>query len=863
MYSKPLKQVFLDTHSFPSGLSTVEAKNRLLKYGKNKLKGHKNTPFILKLLSQFTDIMIIILIIASIVSITIALVTHTYSDLIDGFVIIFIVIANALIGALTETRADNAISALQKNNSPTCLVLRDGKYQKINVADIVVGDVISLNSGDIVPADIRLITSSHLQCVEGALTGESVPVDKDCNAQVPINTPISSRTNMCFGGTTIAYGSCTGVVVATAFDSAIGHIASLIRDAKKDDTPLQKSLKQLNEIITYVVLSIATIVFLIKIFISHTSVISAFLTAVALAVGAIPESLPAIITIIMALGVTRLSKKKAIMKRLQAVETLGSTQIICSDKTGTLTQNKMTVTKMYVDNDITSNLRPTTASILALTIMELCNNADLKSMSGDPTELAMLTYCKKYNNMYSHPTTIRADELPFDGTRKLMSTLYRDKLSYTQYTKGAPEMILAKCKYILINNSVRKILPSDITSIKHALKALNGQALRTLGLAYKENIQTIYEDDLIFVGLCGMIDPPRLEAKHAILKCKQAGLKTIMITGDNADTAYAIAENLQIASDRKQVMLGSDLDMLSDTKLSQIITNYSVFARVSPEHKVRIVKALKQNGYVVAMTGDGVNDAPSIKIADIGIGMGLTGTDVTKETADMIVTDDNFATIVSAVEEGRQVFANIQKAVQFLLSTNIVEVLGIFIASLIFPHNIFLSATQLLFINLVTDGLPAFALGLEKAEDYIMSIPPRKNANSVFDKPMVHAIIYQSIIQFVQVFALYAISLNLFGEAIANTMTFIAFSLIEINHAFNVKTHKSLFSSNPFDNTTLNISFAVGVGLTMAVSLIPPIKNAFHLSSLNTAQWLITIITALLTIPLVELYKLITKKKTT
>lgn len=865
-YSENVTTVLNSLETNINGLSKNEADIRKKRNGLNKLPDEKRTSVFVKFLLQFKDVMVIILLIAAIISIVVAFVEKTYSDLFEGGVILFIVTLNAIIGVIQEQKAESALQSLKQATEPFCKVLRDGKLKKIKTSSLTIGDIVVLEAGDIVPADLRLIETHSLKCDESALTGESVSVNKNADLVLKETTPLADRKNMAYSSTVVSFGRCKGVVVAVGVNTEIGKIAKIITTSEKSLTPLEKTIKKVGNIITYAVLIIAVIIFLVEVFFADTiDIIEAFLTAVTLAVAAIPESLPAVITIIMALGVTNLAKKNAIVKRLLAVETLGSCEVICSDKTGTLTQNKMEVTKICYNLQSFSKVEKNPCHELEFLTkaMALCNDSFVgedNKVVGDPTEVALLEFNIK-NKINDNLKCERIYEIPFDSTRKLMTVVNNIDGCAVAFTKGALDKLIKKCTKILINGKIETLTEEHYLKLKEINSNFANQALRVLGFAFKpfedfkpsENL----ENDLIFIGFVGMIDPPRKEAKDAIKKCFQAGLKPIMITGDHPDTAFAIAKELNIAKNKNQVITGERLDNIDDNKLLEIIDNFTVFARVSPEHKVRIVKTLKKQNKIVAMTGDGVNDAPSLKIADIGVGMGITGTDVTKNVADMIVTDDNFATIVVAIEEGRKVYSNIQKAIQFLLSTNIVEVVTMFFAIVFFPNFTFLVPSQILFINLVTDSLPAFSLGVEKAESDVMEKKPRKANDTIFSGGVGFSIIYQSIIQIAIVMFVYIFAIKHASNEVASCMVFMVISFMQLLHSVNCKTNKSIFDIKFYNNKTFNISFFVTLTLNICVFTLPIFREVFNIAVLNTWQWIMVITASLSIIPFVEIMKLI------
>lgn len=877
-HSKKIEEVYSELNTTAEGLSGEEAKIRLKKYGENKLPDIKKPSMILRFLMQFKDVMIIILIIAAMVSLFVGLFSEhgDMTEVIDAIIIMVIVLINAFMGLMQEMKAENAMESLKKMSEPIARVIRDGKRMSIPTHEIVVGDIIVLEAGDIVPADMLLIEDASLRCSEAALTGESVAARKEAGLVLPKKTSLGDRRNMCFSGSTVAYGRGLGIAVATGVDAEIGKIATLLSNKEKDKTPLEKSLVKLGGIITIAVLVIAVVIFAVDVFVRPDEPLNAFLTAVALAVAAIPESLPAVVTIILSLGVMRLAKKNVIIKRLHAVETLGCCDVICSDKTGTITQNKMTVREVYLDAKLisTEEFDPQAPNAMnMLKCMTLCNDSHKHEevYIGDPTETALAEFAEKfdYKKRGLEMKHKRMGEIPFDSERKLMSTANIDGEKIVIYTKGAADEILKRTTHIIINGNRRRMTSQDKEVVMRTASAMGNKALRVLGYAISDfegpitqrvDAQDILEKGLTFVGLSGMMDPPRAEVEEAIKKCKSAGMRAVMITGDHMDTAYAIAKELKMIRAREEVVEGAYLDKFTDEQLKDEIVKFSVFARVSPEHKVRIVKALRANGKIVAMTGDGVNDAPSIKAAHIGIGMGITGTEVTKEVADMVLTDDNFATIVVGVEEGRKIFSNIQKTIQFLISCNIAEVLVLFSLTLAYPELTALLPIQILFINLVTDTLPAVALGMENAEKNVMMRPPRKSDASIIGGRVGVNILYQGIAEAMIVVAAFMIGLHYFGSAaVASTMVFISLNLIQIIHMFNVRTTGSVFRSNPLKNKMFWIAFLVGLALIAVVCFVPFMSYLFQINQLSAVQWLVTIALAFVIIPVCEIAKLIQK----
>ncbi|MDD3831633.1 MAG: calcium-translocating P-type ATPase, PMCA-type [Clostridia bacterium] len=879
-FTKSADDVITAYQSSKNGLSHETAKQRYEEYGKNELEEGKRPSLIARFFAQFADMMIIVLLVAAIVSAVISIVQGQYTELIDSGLILLIVIVNAVIGVSQEAKAETALDSLKSMNKPFCKVVRDGEVIHIPCEYLVPGDIVQLEAGDIVPADLRLISSTSLKIEEAALTGESVPVDKHADLLCESQSPIGDRVNMAYSSGIVSYGRGRGIVVDTAMDTEVGKIARMLSAQDDGVTPLQRQLSKTAKLLSIVVLGIAAVIFLAS-WIKGTNMLDAFMTSVAIAVAAIPEGLPAVVTIVLAIGVQRMSKRNAIIRNLPAVETLGCCEIICSDKTGTLTLNQMTVKQLYtVSNDmvVADNATQPDCGMtddarndfrLLVRAMALCNDTNMTQegkFTGDPTETALVYYAEKCGMQYAQlcDNWKRIDEIPFDSIRKLMTTVNcngQDKLSYT---KGAPDILLRKCTRILDNGKIRLITDLDINKIEDANYNMATNALRVLGVAIKQDgfAQSQLEQDLIFVGLVGMIDPPRPEVKDAVAVCKNAGMRPIMITGDHIVTASAIAREVGILEEGQKVMLGADIDKLSDEEFSVCITEYSVFARVSPENKVRIVKAYRSLDCVVAMTGDGVNDAPSIKEADIGIGMGITGTDVSKGASDMVLADDNFATIIGAVEEGRKIYSNIKKAIQYLLSANIAEVLCLFIAT-IFIGKDFLSPVMILWINLVTDSLPALALGMEEAEHDVMNYPPRKTRSSLFAGKTGRDTLIQGVMQTALVMAVFCIGEYVLDtgsqhESIAMTMAFVSLCFIQLFHAYNLRSQRnSLFSNKLFNNRTLNLSFIIGTVLVVTVTLIPAVINIFDGTTLTLTQWAISVGMSLLIIPLVELQKAI------
>lgn len=875
-YLSTPEEVFKETSSSEKGLTSEQAQKRLEENGKNRLEEGKKKSVIRRLLEQFADPMIIILIVAAAISgITAAFEGGFPSDVI---IILFVVILNAILGVVQESKAEKAIEALQEMAAATSKVERDGKVMQIKSEDLVVGDVIILEAGDAVPADARIIESASLKIEEAALTGESVPVNKFIDIinlkDTEKDVPLGDRKNMMYMGSSVVYGRGRAVVTATGMDTEMGKIAGALAQAQDGQTPLQKKLAQLSKILSFIVIGICAVIFAIGIIrelvtgnqIGLEFLLDTFMIAVSLAVAAIPEGLAAVVTVVLSIGVTNMSKKNAIIRKLTAVETLGCAQIICSDKTGTLTQNKMTVVEHYGDDE----------KMLA-TGMALCTDVNIdenKEIIGEPTEAALVAYAltldlNKNDLSKSEP---RVAEAPFDSMRKMMSTVHSKDGAYIQYTKGAPDEVLKCCTKILKDGKVRDITEADRTEILKKNKEYADRALRVLACSFKELSEIpadqspeALEKDLVFCGLVGMIDPVRPEVKAAIEECRTAGIRPIMITGDHKDTATAIAMELGIIDSPDAAITGAQLNEISDEDFEKDVEKYSVYARVQPEHKVRIVNAWKKRGMITAMTGDGVNDAPSIKSADIGVGMGITGTDVTKNVADMVLADDNFATIVSAVEEGRRIYDNIRKSIQFLLASNLSEVLSIFFANLL--GFTILKPVHLLWINLVTDCFPALALAMEKSEKNIMSRPPRNSKDGIFSGGVGFDIFYQGL--FVTGLTLAAYFIGHYIEAgvweITNspdgmTMAFLTMSMCEIFHSLNMRSQRGSTVAMTFKgshNMYLFGSCLMSLLMTTVVIYVPFLANAFDFQPINLMEYAVALALAFAIIPLVEIVKAI------
>ncbi|HEL0722896.1 TPA: cation-translocating P-type ATPase [Streptococcus equi subsp. zooepidemicus] len=872
-YTQSEETVLAQLESSRKGITSTEAQQRLAAYGRNELDEGEKRSLFMKFLDQFKDLMIIILVAAAFLSV----VTEGMEGLTDAIIILAVVILNAAFGVYQEGQAEAAIEALKSMSSPLARVRRDGHVIEVDSKELVPGDIVLLEAGDVVPADMRLLEVNSLKIEEAALTGESVPVEKDLSREVSADAGIGDRVNMGYQNSNVTYGRGMGVVTNTGMYTEVGHIAGMLANADETDTPLKQNLDNLSKILTYAILVIAAVTFAVGVFLRGQRPLEGLMTSVALAVAAIPEGLPAIVTVVLSLGTQVLAKRNAIIRKLPAVETLGSTEIIASDKTGTLTMNQMTVEKVYTNGALQESSADIAFDNNTLRVMNFANDTKVDpagKLIGDPTETALVQFGLDHSfdvreALVSEP---RVAELPFDSDRKLMSTIHKQADGrYFIAVKGAPDQLLKRVTQIEENGEIRPITEADRQTILATNKDLAKQALRVLMMAYKyieaiPALETeVVEAELIFSGLVGMIDPERPEAAQAVKVAKEAGIRPIMITGDHQDTAEAIAKRLGIIEEDglDHVFTGAELNELSDEEFQKVFRQYSVYARVSPEHKVRIVKAWQNEGKVVAMTGDGVNDAPSLKTADIGIGMGITGTEVSKGASDMVLADDNFATIIVAVEEGRKVFSNIQKTIQYLLSANMAEVFTIFLATL-FGWDV-LQPVHLLWINLVTDTLPAIALGVEPAEPGVMKHKPRGRKSSFFDGGVKEAILYQGALQTVLVLGVYGFAL-MFPEhtsyhdvhADALTMAYVTLGLIQLVHAYNVKSvYQSIFTVGLFKNKLFNYSIPVAFVALMATVVVPGFNKFFHVTHLTLTQWLVVIIGSLLMVALVELVKAI------
>lgn len=867
-YTQTEEQVLSSVQSTKEGLTSAQAKERLEKYGPNALQAGEKTTVLQKFINQFKDFMIIVLLAAAVISFF----AHEGApDPTDAIVILAVVILNAIVGVIQESKAEEAIEALQKMASPVATVLRDGEHLHIKGEEIVVGDIVILEAGDVVPADMRLLEVNTIKIEEAALTGESVPVEKDLVIPEGEDVGIGDRSNMAFASTNVTYGRALGVVTATGMDTEVGKIAHMLANTEESKTPLQENQDALGKWLTIMILVIAVIIFGIGLIRGYEWT-HMLLTAIAIAVAAIPEGLPAISTIILALGTQKMASRHALVRKLPAVETLGGVEVICSDKTGTLTLNQMTVEKMVFNNEIHDAHEDMNESISALRMMNLANDTKFseEKLIGDPTETAMVQFGldKGYDvrvDLEKHP---RVAEVPFDSTRKIMSTIHQlEDGNYLVAAKGAPDMLLEKATHIEEHGQVRPMTQEDRDTLARLNKEMATQALRVLAIAYKYIDQVpetmdseSVEFDFVFAGLVGMIDPERKEAALAIQVAKEAGIRTVMITGDHRDTAQAIAKRLGILRPDQEdgVLTGAELNEISDEELARTIEDYSVYARVSPEHKVRIVKAWQADGKVVSMTGDGVNDAPSLKQADIGVGMGITGTEVSKGASDMVLADDNFETIVVAIEEGRKVFSNIQKAVQYLLSANFGEVMTLFIATM--AGWSILEPIHILWINLVTDVFPAITLGMEDAEADIMKHPPRGKSSNFLSNGVLPSIYYQGFFEGgVTLFVYwYATHVAGWGVPTGETMAFASLGLTQLFHAFNVKSvYKSLATVGAFKNKMFNIAIVVSALMLLSVLVVPGLTTVFSVTVLNLEQWLIVLAAAFSIVPFVEIAKAI------
>ena len=880
-YHKEFQDVLTAVDSTAEGLSSQQAQERLAKYGPNKLKEAEKPTLLQRFLTQLKDPMLIILLVAAAVSAATGMLANE-NEWAEVMIILAVVLLNAILGVLQESKAEAAIEALQTMTAAACKVLRDGKMVILPATGLVPGDVVLLEAGDAVPADGRIIENASLKMEEAALTGESVPVNKVLEAlglaDGQDEVPLGDRKNMCYMGSTVVYGRGKAVITTTGMDTEMGKIAGALTATAEEETPLQRKLDELGTLLSKLVLGICVFIFAFHLFMArgqlsqagHTLsvILETFMVAVSLAVAAIPEGLATVVTVVLSIGVTKMSQRNAVIRRLTAVETLGCTQVICSDKTGTLTQNKMTVVEHTGDTQ------------LVATAMALCSDASLNAENqaeGEPTECALVNFAYSVGlpKQDLEKSTPRVDEAPFDSGRKMMSTVHAVDGAFVQYTKGGPDVILARCAYYYENGEIKPMTDEKQHAIMLDNKAMADRALRVLAVAKRDwavkpadNTPAFLERDLVFLGLTGMIDPVRPEVKDAIEECRSAGIRAVMITGDHKDTAVAIAKELGIITDASQAITGAELNGIPDDEICEAVRKYGVYARVQPEHKTRIVNAWKANGAITAMTGDGVNDAPSIKSADIGVGMGITGTDVTKNVADMVLADDNFATIVSAVGEGRRIYDNIRKAIQFLLASNMSEVLGVFSATLM--GFTLLNPVHLLFINLITDCFPALALGMEEAEPDTMKRPPRDSREGIFAGGLFFDITYQGVLVTVLTVLSYLIGNTFQTGRLAMpagvsehgmTMAFLTMSMCEIFHSFNLRSQRKSVFRLKTHNKILWAAMVGSLLMTTAVLEIPFLSNAFGFTPIGLTEYAIAIALAFVVIPVVETVKFVQRKR--
>ena len=835
-----------------TGLTKEEVFSRRQKYGENKLKDKPKESLVIKFIKQFNDFMIIILIIASAISAAVSY-FQGENDYIDSIIIIAIVILNAFMGVIQEAKAEKSIEALKQMTPPKAKVIRENETKEINAKDLVAGDIIILEAGNYVPADCRLIESHNLKIEESSLTGENEPVLKDAEMICKKDVALGDQLNMVFMTGIVVNGHAKAVVTGTGMNTKVGKIANMIIEDNAPQTPIQKKLSQVGKTLGIVCLAICLLIFVIGL-IKNIEPMEMFMTSVGLAVAAIPEGLPAIVTIVLSIGVTKMAKQNSIIRKLPAVETLGSSKVICSDKTGTLTQNKMKVVEIKSENIEFISELATMCTDCTITYKE-----GKAQVNGEPTEIALvqngLQNNKNKTELYQKMP--RINEIPFDSSRKMMTTIHKINNKYRIITKGAPDVLLERCE-ITTNEKIK---------VQNENSKMAKKALRVIAVAYKDveylpnNIESkTIENNLNFVGLIGMIDPPREGVKEAVKTCKKAGIKTVMITGDHIETAKAIAKELNILGKYDKAMTGKELDKIPQNKLEKEIKEYSVFARVTPEHKVRIVKAWQKTGAVVAMTGDGVNDSPALKNADIGIAMGQNGTDVAKNAADMVLTDDNFVTIVKAVKQGRNIYDNIKKAIHFLISTNIGEIVTIFVG-LILGFKSPLLAIQLLWVNLVTDSLPAIAIGLEPPEKNIMNRKPVDSRKSIFADGLWNKIIVEGVMLGMLTLVAFSIGNKYYGIEVGRTMAFLSIGFLELVHSFNIKSEESIFKTGIFENKFLIGSFILGIFVQTIVVIVPSLAQIFKLVPLTNMQWLITIIISILPIPIMEMQKKVNKAK--
>ncbi len=868
-YRSDIGQIVEECRSnLTSGLSSAEAQQRLKAHGYNEFEKKKKSSVIAKFLNQFKSFMIIVLIAAAVVSGIVGYIDG--EGFTDAIIILAIVVINAIIGVFQEAKAEKSLEALERMSAPQCKVLRDGKVQIIASRELVVGDVVEIETGDSVPADLRLTEAVNLKIQEAALTGESVPVEKQ-TATIAAEVPLGDQTNMAFASCSVTYGRGRGVVVATSNRTEVGKIASMIQSVEQTQTPMQKRLDQLGKMLAIAALVICGIIFVVGTLYGKP-LMDMFMTAVSLAAAAIPEGLPAVSTIVLAIGIQRLAQKNAIVRNLPSVETLGSTTVICSDKTGTLTQNRMTVTKIFTNNKLSDVENFQTEARRLVQIAVLANDAkqgDDGASIGDPTETALLDLGRNLGVEKNAEEKIetRIAEIPFDSERKLMTSIHRnaETAQLTIATKGGLDELLARCNRILENDTVRAITPDDLEHLREINLTMASEALRVLAMAYKpiealpqEISSTNVEQELIFVGMVGMIDPPRPEVRDAVAECRVAGIKPVMITGDHRATAAAIAHSLQIAQPDDNVLTGSDVEQLSDEELQRQAPHIAVFARVAPEHKVRIVRAFKNNGNIVAMTGDGVNDAPALKLADIGVAMGITGTDVSKEAADVVLSDDNFATIVSAVGEGRRIYDNLLKSIQFMLSTNLGEILVLFVAVMCNMATPLLPI-QILWINLVTDSFPALALSVDPAEKDIMRRQPADPNRGIINRYFLTKIGLQGVLVAALTLAAYYVGLQS-NLDVAHTMTFATLAFSQMTMIFSIRAGRHSALNGMFANKYLWGAIILVIALMAMVLFVPSLQVLFRVVSLNLTQWLWVVGLSFVALIVNDLFKLITNR---
>ena len=850
------------------GLNEKQVEDKQNKFGLNKLEEKKKESIVIKFIKQFNDFMIIILIIASIISAVVARLEGS-NDYFDSIIIIAIVVFNAIMGLVQEAKAEKSLEALKKMTAPTCRVKRNGKISTIKSEQIVPGDIVLLEAGNYVPADCRLISSSNLKIEESSLTGETVPVLKEANSILKEKTALGDMVNMAFSTTIVVNGHGEAIVTDIGMNTKVGKIAKMIITNEAPETPIQKKLEEVGKSLGIACLGICLLIFVIGL-LKKIEPIEMFMTSVGLAVAAIPEGLPAIVTIMLSIGVTKMARKNSIIRKLPAVETLGSSSVICSDKTGTLTQNKMQVTKIANINGETNDkeyIKWLMGMATMCTDVEISKENGKMELTGEPTEKAIVSKAldegQNKNELYN--VMKRVKDIPFDSSRKMMTTIHKMPNGYRVITKGAPDVLLKRCNKVYDNGNVTTLDYSKTKLIENQNNKMADEALRVLAIAYldipslpsKIDTETV-EKNLIFIGLIGMIDPPREGVKEAVATCKKAGIKTVMITGDHIITAKAIAKDLGILRGSDLAITGEELDKIPQAVLQRNIMNYSVFARVTPEHKVRIVKAYQSTGAVVAMTGDGVNDAPALKNADIGIAMGKNGTDVAKNAADMVLTDDNFVTIVEAVKQGRNIFDNIKKAVHFLIATNIGEIVTIFLG-LVLGLKSPLLAIQLLWINLVTDSLPAIALGLEKPEADIMDKKPRDSKKGIFADGLWQRIITEGTMLGILTLVAFSVGNYLYDIEVGRTMAFVSLGLLELVHSFNIKSEESIFKVGLFENKYLMGAFILGVILQIVVVVIPSVAEVFKLVPLTQVQWMYTFGISILPLVIMEIQKAFNK----